>query len=140
MTSRGLALAGLGISISLDELATGFGIGLVRLPVDYLLLANTLHGVPDKVALSHQLAAALRPGGRLGIVNWQPLPRETTTVLGRPRGPVTQLRMSADETRAVVEPAGFTLEALLELPPYHYAAVFAHSARHCPVSRSIGSE
>jgi hypothetical protein len=33
MTSRGLALVGLGISSSLDELAIGFGIGLVRLPV-----------------------------------------------------------------------------------------------------------
>lgn len=33
MTSRGLALVGLGISISLDELAIGFSIGLVRLSV-----------------------------------------------------------------------------------------------------------
>src|SRR6202035_30393 len=33
MTSRGLALVGLGISIRLAELAIGFSIGLVRLPV-----------------------------------------------------------------------------------------------------------
>lgn len=32
--------------------------------------------------------------------------------------------MSPEQTRAVVEPAGFTVEALIELPPYHYGAIF----------------
>jgi putative Mn2+ efflux pump MntP len=39
MASRGLALVGLGISISLDELAIGFSIGLVRLPVSAVIAA-----------------------------------------------------------------------------------------------------
>jgi putative Mn2+ efflux pump MntP len=38
-TSRGLALLGLGISISLDELAIGFSIGLTRLPVVIVIIA-----------------------------------------------------------------------------------------------------
>jgi manganese efflux pump family protein len=42
MTSRGLALVGLGVSISLDELAIGFGIGLVRLPVGAVIAAIAL--------------------------------------------------------------------------------------------------
>jgi manganese efflux pump family protein len=42
MTSRGLALVGLGISISLDELAIGFSIGLVRLPVSAVIPAIAL--------------------------------------------------------------------------------------------------
>ena len=42
MTSSGLALVGLGISISLDELAIGFGIGLVRLPVSAVIVAIAL--------------------------------------------------------------------------------------------------
>jgi putative Mn2+ efflux pump MntP len=42
MTSRGLALVGLGISISLDELAIGFGIGLERLPVGAVVAAIAL--------------------------------------------------------------------------------------------------
>jgi SAM-dependent methyltransferase len=100
----------------------------LRAPVDYVLLANTLHGAPDKPALSRQVAAVVRPGGRFGIVNWRRLHREDTTVLGEPRGPRTELRMSPDETRAAVEPAGFTLEAQLELPPYHYAAIFVRTA------------
>jgi putative Mn2+ efflux pump MntP len=42
MSSSGLALMGLGISISLDELAIGFGIGLVRLPVGAVVAAIAL--------------------------------------------------------------------------------------------------
>jgi hypothetical protein len=32
--------------------------------------------------------------------------------------------MTPEQTRAVVEPAGFKLETVVELPPYHYGAVF----------------
>jgi manganese efflux pump family protein len=42
LTSSGLALVGLGISISLDELAIGFSIGLVRLPVSAVIVAIAL--------------------------------------------------------------------------------------------------
>ena len=42
MASRGLALVGLGISISLDELAIGFGIGLERLPAGAVIAAIAL--------------------------------------------------------------------------------------------------
>ena len=41
-TSRGLALVGLGISISLDELAIGFSIGLSGLPVIAVIVAIAL--------------------------------------------------------------------------------------------------
>lgn len=41
-TSRGLALIGLGISISLDELAIGFSIGLSSLPATAVIVAIAL--------------------------------------------------------------------------------------------------
>ncbi|MDZ7854086.1 MAG: class I SAM-dependent methyltransferase [Halomonas sp.] len=97
---------------------------LLDASVDYVLIANTFHGVPDKTALAREVAKALKPNGRFAIVNWHPLPREQTTVLGQPRGPKTAMRMSVEQTRTVVEPAGFRLETLVELPPYHYGAVF----------------
>ena len=97
---------------------------LLGAPADYVLIANTFHGAPDKTALAREVAAALKPNGRFAIVNWYPLPREQTPVLGQPRGPKTEMRMSAEQARAVVEPAGFKLEMLVELPPYHYGAVF----------------
>jgi hypothetical protein len=39
LSSHGLALAGLGISISLDELAIGFSIGLIHLPATAVIVA-----------------------------------------------------------------------------------------------------
>jgi SAM-dependent methyltransferase len=93
-------------------------------PVDFVLLANTFHGVPNKPALVTAVAAVLRPGGLFAIVNWHPRPREETTVLGAKRGPPTELRMSPASVRDAVEPAGFNLSRLVELPPYHYGAVF----------------
>lgn len=92
--------------------------------VDYVLIANTFHGVPDKTALAIAVAGVLRPGGQFGVINWRPLPRERTVVLNKPRGPKTETRMSPDDVRKVVEPAGFTLQWVVALPPFHYGAVF----------------
>ncbi len=102
---------------------------LVPHEIDYVLIANTFHGVPDKIGLAQAVARVLKPGGRFTIVNWHQLPREQTTVLGRPRGPKTEMRMSPREVRASVQPAGFKLLDLVELSPYHYAAIFRLSAR-----------
>jgi SAM-dependent methyltransferase len=97
---------------------------LVPDKVDYVLIANTFHGVPDKSAMARAVAAVLNPAGRFAIVNWHKLPRERTVVLGKPRGPKTEMRMSPDDVRSVVEPAGFSLERVVELPPFHYGAIF----------------
>ena len=50
--------------------------------------------------------------------------REQTPVLDEPRGPPTQMRMAIEQTGAAVEPAGFELQRIVELPPYHYGMVF----------------
>lgn len=92
--------------------------------VDYVLIANTFHGVPDKTAMARAVAAVLHPAGRFAVVNWRPLPRERTVVLNKPRGPKTEMRMSPEDVRSVVEPAGFALEQVVDLPPFHYGAVF----------------
>lgn len=97
---------------------------LVPEQVDYVLIANTFHGVPEPTALSELVHSALKDGGLFAIINWYPKPREQTSVLGKPRGPSTETRMSPEAVRKVVEPAGFTLERVVELPPYHYGAVF----------------
>jgi len=61
MTSRGLALVGLGISISLDELAIGFSIGLVQLPVSAVIAAIALQAF---VAAQLGLAVGATIAGR----------------------------------------------------------------------------
>lgn len=92
--------------------------------VDFVLIANTFHGVPDKTELARAAAAVLRPGGTLAVVNWRPLPRERTVVLGKPRGPKTEMRMSSDDVGRTLEPAGFTPEKVIDLQPYHYGAIY----------------
>jgi SAM-dependent methyltransferase len=97
-------------------------------PVDCVLIANTFHGVQDPLALARGAHAALRPGGLFIVINWHPLPRENTRVLGQPRGPATAMRMSWQAVVEVVAPAGFEIDRLVELAPYHYGAIFFRKA------------
>lgn len=87
-----------------------------------MLIANTFHGVEDKIGLTRQAYQSLRPDGRFIIVNWRDLPKEKTTVAGTARGPPEELRMS------VSEPYEFMAEVFddiqeVDLPPYHYALI-----------------
>jgi putative Mn2+ efflux pump MntP len=59
ISTRGMALVALGISISLDELAIGFSIGLARLPVTAIVIA-----IAVQAFLAAQLGLAL--GSRIG--------------------------------------------------------------------------
>lgn len=93
-------------------------------PVDFVFIANTFHGVPDKTGLSQAVHQVLKPDGRFAIINWYRRPREETTVLDQPRGPSTELRMEPEDVQQVVEPAGFKLEQVVDVGPYHYGAVF----------------
>lgn len=93
-------------------------------PVDFVLMANAFHGVPDKPGLARAVHEALKPGGRFAVVNWHQHSREETTILGEPRGPKTELRMSPGQTIKSIEAGGLIFAKLVELPPYHYAVVF----------------
>jgi len=97
---------------------------VVRDRVDHVFLANAFHGVPDKPRLARAVYDVLKPGGVFAIVNWHARPREETAVLGEPRGPATKLRLSPKDTVAAVQSSGLTFYCEIELPPYHYAAVF----------------
>jgi SAM-dependent methyltransferase len=93
-------------------------------PVDFVFLANAFHGVPDRPRLARSVKASLKRAGRFAIINWHPWPREKTIVLGEPRGPRTELRMSSDQTIKAVEAGGLKFSQIVEVPPYHYGAVF----------------
>jgi ubiquinone/menaquinone biosynthesis C-methylase UbiE len=101
---------------------------LVRRPVDFVLMANTFHGVPDKPRLARAVAAVLKPGRRFAVVNWHRRPRDETIVLGQSRGPKTEMRMTPADVVTTVEPAGLKLAGVIELPPYHYGAIFEKPA------------
>jgi ubiquinone/menaquinone biosynthesis C-methylase UbiE len=93
-------------------------------PVDFVFLANTFHGVPDRSRLVSAVRETLKPGGRFAIVNWHRRPREETKVLGQPRGPKTELRLSPSQTIESVVAGGLASISIVELPPYHYGAIF----------------
>lgn len=92
--------------------------------VECALLANTLHGIPEKTAFAEAVAAVLDPGGRFVVINWIDAPPAETPVLDEPRGPPEELRMTPEETIAAVEPAGFQAREATSVSPHHYAVVF----------------
>ncbi len=94
-----------------------------RGPADFVLMANAFHGVPDQPRLADAICKALKPGGRLAVVNWHRRRREETTILGEPRGPKSELRISPEQTIASIEAGGLIFAGLVELPPYHYAVI-----------------
>ena len=101
---------------------------LVHDPADFVFMANAFHGVPDRARLARAVHATLKPGGQFAIVNWHPRPREETMILGEPRGPKTELRLSVEETTEAVEAGGLKRAQLIDVPPYHYSAIFERPA------------
>jgi ubiquinone/menaquinone biosynthesis C-methylase UbiE len=96
-------------------------------PADFVFMANAFHGVPDRARLAKAVGAALKSNGRFAIVNWHKRPRDETPILGEPRGPNTELRMSPEETIKSVEAGGLKFSKMVEIAPYHYGAVFKGS-------------
>jgi SAM-dependent methyltransferase len=85
-------------------------------PADFVFMANAFHGVPDRPRLARVVCETLTPAGRFAIVNWHQRPREETMILGEPRGPKTELRLSPRQTIEAVESSGLKLAHLIEVP------------------------
>lgn len=104
-----------------------YDIAKLAAPADFVFMANAFHGVPDRPRLAKAVGEALKPDGQFAIVNWHKRPREETPILGEPRGPKTELRMSPEETIKSVETGGLKFTNTVEIPPYHYGVVFKRS-------------
>ena len=100
---------------------------LWTLAVDFVFLANAFHGVPDQPRLADSGRDAWKTSGRFAIVNWHARAREETVVLGEPRGPRTELRMSPEQTIKVAEIDDLKFREVIDVPPYHYAIVLEQS-------------
>lgn len=97
-------------------------------PADFVFMANAFHGVPDRPRLARAVREALKPGGRFAVINWHRRPREQTTVLGEPRGPKTELRLTPEQTVDAVTAGGLKPAGVVDVPPYHYSALFERAA------------
>lgn len=101
---------------------------------DLVFLANTLHGAPDRTFFMRAVAAGMADQGRLVVVNWHHWPRDCTPVLGKPRGPRVEIRMTPSDLAAAAGAADLVVEQLVELPPFHYAAVLRRAGGDPDVS------
>jgi SAM-dependent methyltransferase len=99
----GCAVALEGAGVSNCDFIAGDAYDLARpwpKSVDFVFLANAFHGVREPTRLPKSIEAALKPAGLFAIVNWHARPREGTTILGEPRGPKTELRVTAEKKRS----------------------------------------
>jgi SAM-dependent methyltransferase len=88
--------------------------------VDVELMVDTFHEMDDPVPLLRNLAHALKPGGRLGIVEF--------TAGGGGPGPDPESRVEPDTVVAAASAAGFSLTSREALPPFLYLLVFTPGA------------
>jgi arsenite methyltransferase len=86
--------------------------GLAPASVDLVFICNTGHHLPDRVRYYGRLREALRPGGRLVLVDFHKR--------ALPVGPPPERKLSRDETLAEAERSGFRLAREHEFLPYQY--------------------
>lgn len=93
-------------------------------PVAAVLIAGGLGSVEAPTALGEQAARALRPGGRLVVVEWRTDGRGDA-------GPPAERRLNPADVRAVLAPAELTQIRTVDVSPDHYGLVFgrAHDRR-----------
>jgi ubiquinone/menaquinone biosynthesis C-methylase UbiE len=90
-----------------------------RLPagaVDVILLVDTYHHVDDRVAYFTRLRRALRPAGRIAVVDWQK--REL------PVGPPLDHKLARDVVVDEMTAAGYALGSEPDFLPYQYFLIF----------------
>jgi SAM-dependent methyltransferase len=92
-----------------------------RLPVavDAILIVDAYHEMEDPVTLLSYAARALKPAGRIGVVDY--LPGD-----GGP-GPARDERVPQDAVVRAAEAAGLRLLARETVPPYQFLLVFEKS-------------
>ena len=89
-----------------------------RLPagLDVVLIADAYHEMEDPVSLLRNVARALKPQGRVGVVDFTPG--------GGGPGPDPQERVSPDAIIKAAASAGFSLAQRDPLPPFQFLLVF----------------
>lgn len=94
-----------------------------RLPArssDVVLIVDTWHHIDDRIAYARRLKEALKPGGRVAIIDWQK--REL------PVGPGMAHKLAREQVVEELQAAGYRLVAEPELLPYQYFLIFAPAA------------
>ncbi len=90
-----------------------------RLPersVDIIFFCDVLHHIENRAAYYPKLAKALKPGGRIVVIDFYKK--------ALPVGPPPSMKLSDEEVIAEFRNAGFTLAKRLDILPYQYYLFF----------------
>jgi ubiquinone/menaquinone biosynthesis C-methylase UbiE len=90
-----------------------------RLPdasVDLVLIVDTFHHLDDRLPYLRRLRRALRPGGRIAIVDWFKRPL--------PEGPPPEHKLARAQVVREMVAAGYELGAEPKFLPYQYFLIF----------------
>ena len=83
--------------------------------VDLALVVDTYHHIPRRTRYFEKLKSALRPGGRIAIVDFK---------LDSPTGPPVKHRIPPDQVKAEMERAGYRLHEQPDFLPNQYFLLF----------------
>lgn len=84
--------------------------------IDMILIVNTYHHFDDRLAYFGRLKAALKPGGRIAVIDF--LKKEL------PVGPPLEHKLDRDQVVAEMDAAGYDLIREPEFLPYQYFLIF----------------
>lgn len=84
-------------------------------PVDLVLMVDTYHHIPERVAYFTALKAVLKPGARVAIVDFKK---------GAPSGPPEEFRLTVEQITGELARAGFTLQKTHDFLPRQMFLVF----------------
>lgn len=84
-------------------------------PADTIVIVDTFHHIPSRVAYFRRLASSLKPGGQLAIIDFRK---------DAPQGPPVEFRFTAEEIAAELAQAGYTLAARHDFLPRQHFLVF----------------
>ena len=87
--------------------------------VDLVLLVDVYHHIEERERYFEKLAAALKPGGRVAIIDFR---------LDSPHGPPRAARVEASRVKRELARAGYAVEREHSMLPYQYFVVFRRAA------------
>lgn len=84
-------------------------------PVDLILIVDTYHHLPQRTAYFRRLADSLKPEGRIAIIDFKP---------DAHMGPPKEFRLTAEQIRTELAPAGFRMTEQLAFLPEQQFLIF----------------
>ena len=89
--------------------------------IDMIFFCDVLHHLEDRPAYYVKLVKALKPGGRVVVIDFYKKPL--------PVGPPESMKLSEQEVIAEFQKAGFALSKRLDILPYQYFLFFERHQR-----------